>query len=265
MQQSALSNEYRSHPIFEELKVYSTFYKDLSFHVMNWMSRGTGAIMNLDTYVYSSVQGTLESISSLLRSGRINDAYALLRKYFDSTIINVYTNLYLDDNFSVENFVVKKIDDWRKGKDRIPEYRVMSQYIKNSPKLSSILALLHSGTQYKDIRDRCNDHTHYNYYENLLFNDNEIYLEKDREKLLDKFSADARDIFVQHLAYIFLVKENYMMSSDYTDALEVGMKPDEEALYYVAPFIQEAFNTVVIPARPDVYHEIKSKSTMILE
>ena len=42
----------------------------------------------------------------------MNDAYTLLRKYYDAAIINIYTNLYLEDNFSIENFVVDKIENW---------------------------------------------------------------------------------------------------------------------------------------------------------
>lgn len=97
---------------------------------MLWTSKGTKAIVNLDTYTYSSIKGTIESIRDILKKGRINDAFALLRKYYDSTMINVYTNLYLEDNFSIKNFIVTQIDNWREGTESIPEYRVISKYIK---------------------------------------------------------------------------------------------------------------------------------------
>lgn len=263
--QTALTEEYMKHGVFQQINQYAEFYKDLSFHIMNWTSQGTEAFINLDTYVYSSIQGTLESIYDILQKGRINDAYALLRKYYDSSIINVYSNLYLEDNFNIDNFVVAKIDNWVKGKERIPEYRIMSQYIRDSKKLTSINALLHSGQTYKNIRDRCNDHTHYNYYHNMLLNDNEIYLKNGRIKALDRFSKDVEDIFVQHVAYILYLKDNYMMSSDYVDSLEMGMKPEEGSENYVAPFIQEMFNTLINPKRSDIYNEIKVKTSMLLE
>ena len=114
-----LGKEYTEHSIFEQLKYYSDFYDSLSFSIMSWSSMGTKAILNLDTYTYSSIKGTINSITEILSKGRINDAYALLRKYFDSTIINVYTNLYLMDNFSIDNFIVEKIDNWRQGTDAI--------------------------------------------------------------------------------------------------------------------------------------------------
>lgn len=258
-----IDKQYLEHRVFGQLTEYADFYKSLSFSVMNWLSQGTRAIMNLDTYVYSSMQGTLESINDILHKGRINDSYALLRKYFDSTIINIYSNLYLEDNFSLENFFVTQIDNWRKGTERLPEYRIMSQYIQNSPKLKAITALLQQDRTYKNIRERCNDHTHYNYYHNLLLNDNEIY-SPNRLDALDNFSADLEHIFIQHLSYLFYLKDNYMMSSDYTDSLDVGATPEEDSQYWVAPFIQEIFDKVVKAKRPDIVIEIQKHSAMKL-
>ncbi len=111
-----LGNEYIKHPVFSSLRQYYEFYESLSFQIMNWLSVGTHSLINIDTYTYSSIQGTLESIRMVLKKGRINDAYSLLRKFIDVTIINVYTNLYLEDNVAMDNLIVQQIDDWVKGK-----------------------------------------------------------------------------------------------------------------------------------------------------
>ena len=165
-----LENEYLEHIVFEQLAEFSDFYESLSNTTMGFLSQGTKAIFNLDTYVFTSISGTVESIKQILYSGRLNDSYALLRKYYDSTIINIYTNLYLNDHFSIDNFIVKHIDNWRSGKETIPQYRVISKYIKDSDKLKPITDLLQKDKLYKEIRERCNDHTHYNFYHNLLLN-----------------------------------------------------------------------------------------------
>jgi hypothetical protein len=140
--------EYNNHDVFSELECYIDFYKSLSWSVFSFCSMGTNAICNIDSYVYSSIQGTLESIRMILNNGRINDAYALLRKYFDSAIINVYSNLYLKDHFSIENFVVEKINNWLKGKERLPEYRIMPNYIRSSDKVAVINNLLYADDRY---------------------------------------------------------------------------------------------------------------------
>src|SRR5574341_100396 len=134
-----MDKSYKEHLVFKQLSEYAQFYKNLSTSVMGWVTQGTiGSVLNIDTYVYSSIQGTLDSIKDILIKGRINDSYALLRKYHESVIINVYSNLYLDDNFSIENFVVEKINNWLHGKEQLPEYRIMSDYIRRSEKLAEV-------------------------------------------------------------------------------------------------------------------------------
>lgn len=254
---------YTEHRVFAELDLYANFYQQLAMSVLQFVSMGTRAIWNIDTYTYSSIQGTLESIKATLLAGRINDAYALLRKYYDSAVINVYSSLYLKDNFSIENFVVEKINHWLQGKETLPEYRVMSQYIKASQTLKPITDLLYGDDRYKRLRDRCNDHTHYNFFHHVMLNDNEIYIE-NRGQWLERFGEDVRDIFVLHLGCVFFLNDHYMMSSDHLDALECNMEPENNSQYWVAPFIQDVFDEVITPRRHDITAAIKANSAMQL-
>lgn len=246
-----------------ELERYIDFYESLAEAVFPWMTQGTRALGNIDSYVYSSIQGTLSSIALILRAGKINDAYALLRKYYDSATINLYSILFLNEHFSIDNFTVKQIDDWLKGKERLPEYRVMSRYIRASQKTAPITEILFADDRYKRLRDRCNDHTHYNFYENVLLNDSEIHL-PHRGRALDGFLSDLRDIFVFHVACVFCVQEHYMMASDHRDSLEMGMKPEPDSEYWVAPFIQDAFDHILAIHRPDVAERLRAHTSMHL-
>nr|VFJ60823.1 MAG: hypothetical protein BECKFM1743C_GA0114222_102812 [Candidatus Kentron sp. FM]VFJ61930.1 MAG: hypothetical protein BECKFM1743A_GA0114220_102958 [Candidatus Kentron sp. FM]VFK12835.1 MAG: hypothetical protein BECKFM1743B_GA0114221_102578 [Candidatus Kentron sp. FM] len=255
---------YQEHRVFAELERYAGFYEQLNMSVFSWLSMGTRAFCNIDSYVYSSMQGTIESIRTTLFAGRINDAYALLRKYHDSVIINVYSNLYLHDNFSIENFVVRQIHDWLHGKEKLPEYRKMSQYIRKSEVLKPITDLLYFDDKYKRLRDRCNDHAHYNFFQHVMLNDNKVFIEEGRLKRLEQFAEDIRDVFVLHLGYIFFLNDHYMMSSDYRDALDCDMEPEEGSEYWVAPFIQDIFNEIITQRRPDITATIKAKSAMRL-
>jgi hypothetical protein len=259
-----LGKDFSEHKIFGELKDYSDFYSSLSFSIMNRISQGTKALLNLNTYTYSSIKGTIDSIYEILSKGRINDAYALLRKYYDSTIMNIYSNLYLQDNFSIDNFIVEKINNWRKGTESIPKYRIISKYIKESTKLKPINELLKKDDRYKKIRDRCNDNTHYNFFYNFLLNDNEIY-NPQIVKYLDIFSFDVQSLFIQHFAYIFYLNDHYLMSSVYIDYLELGMTPEVDSQYWVAPFIQQIFDKIIKLKRPDIATEIKNNTNMKLK
>jgi hypothetical protein len=262
-----MDKAYNEHVVFNQLSRYAEFYENLSLSVSAFITEGVNASRNIDSYVYSSMQGTLESIKEVLSHGRINDAYALLRKYFDSAIINVYSNLYISDHYSIESYEtlkVEKINNWLQGKEKIPEYRVMSSYIRSSIKLSGINGLLYKDNRYKELRDRCNDNTHYNFYYNLLLNDNRIYLE-GRTKILDRFAIDLENIFILHLAYLFSLNGHYMMSSDYMDSVTCGLIPEENSQYFVAPFIQEIFDNVIKKKRMDLAIEIKKNSSMLIE
>lgn len=262
--ENRFGKKYNEHLIFNQLKKYSDFYDSLSFSIMSFAPQGTKTFLNLDTYAYSSIKGTIDSIIEILKKGRINDAYALLRKFFDSTMINVYTNLFLQDHFNFDNFIVTQIENWRNGTETIPEYRVISKYIKESERLKPINKLQKKDDRYKIIRDRCNDHTHYNFFKHLLLNDNQIQ-NPDRVKYLDMFAKDIEAIFIQHFAYIFYMNDHYMMSSDYCDSLDVRITPEENSQYWVANFIQVAFNEVIKVSRPDIAIEIKRNTGMELE
>lgn len=262
------SKEYQEHAIFHELTIYAKFYDSLSFSTMHWVTQGVSSLLNMDTYIFSSIQGTLESIYDVLKRGRINDAYALLRKYYDSSIINIYSNLYLDDHFSIDNFVVEKIERWRRGTESIPGFGSMSEYILASGKVKEITQLLYQNGGFKNssfegIRQRCNDHTHYLYYNTLLLNDNRVYVD-ERLKILERFRSDLREIFILHIGYLFYMNDHYMMSSDYMDCLECGEKPNEELQYHVAPFVQRIFDAVIEKYRPDINKAIKDHSKMQL-
>ncbi len=259
-----LGKHYYEHNVFNKLDTTINFYNSLSFSVLNWTSSGTKAIINIDTYSFSSIRETLKSIKEVIHNGRINDSYALLRKYYDSTMINIYANLYLNDHFSIDNFIVSQIDNWVKGKEKLPEYRIIHKYIIDSPKLKPISTLLRNTNAYKQIRQRCNDHTHYNFFHFNILNDPEVF-HQDRLKYLTMFANDLDSLFIQHFSYLFFLQEHYMSSSDYLDSLEVDLEPEEGSQYWVASFVQEAFDNIIKSKRPDIAKCILEHTSMQLD
>jgi len=265
----SLNKEYLNNEAFKQIEELAEFYDNLSFSTLYWVPMGTKAILNIDTYVFSSIKGTLESINDLLRKGRLNDSYALLRKYYDAVIINLYTNLYLEEEFDViNNFIVDSIQNWITGKEEIPSFRKMSEYIEKCTRVQNITKLLYGnnsfkGSIYEGIRKRCNSNVHYLHYSNVLLNDNQIYL-KNREQELNKFKYDLLQISILHFSYLFYFKDHYMMSSDYHDSMDLGLKPEKDSEYMVAPFIQIFFEAIIMKHRPDIGNEIKTNTEMRL-
>ena len=255
------SNFYQSHSVFDDLEFYMRFYEGLAFTTLSFLTSGTKSVVNIDSYTYSSMQGTIDSISKVLRAGRINDAYALLRKFYDSVIINIYTILYLKEHFCEKNLIVEQIQEWMNGNKQLSSYEDMVMYIRNFESTSPISDALLSDDRYKNIRDRCNFHSHYNFFRYVILNDNEISI-PNRLRYLEAYRNDLRDLIIVHVAYTFFVNYHYMMSSDYVDALECGMQPETDSQYWVAPFVQKVFDKVVTPYRPMITELIRDASAM---
>ncbi len=74
------SQEYQDHQVFSEIDRYARFYEIFADSVSSFSSVGTRAVLNIDSYVYSSIRGTLESIRDILKVGRINDAYCIAQE-----------------------------------------------------------------------------------------------------------------------------------------------------------------------------------------
>ncbi|UXS26935.1 hypothetical protein [Agrobacterium tumefaciens] len=257
---------YREHEIFENLTQYGEFYDSLSMSVFQQVTTGTTAFANIDTYVFSSIQGTVESMAYLLGKGRINDAFALLRKYHDAATINVYVNLWLRHHCTPQTPIVPFVNDWLHGRSTkaLPRVEEMTKYIEKSGELGTLFKLINSDERYKQLRKRCNDQMHYNFFHTTLLNDGAVYV-KDRLVWLNTFSEDLRCIAIYHLALIFGLKDSYLMSSDYMDYMECGERPPDDCQYWVNPIVQKMLDRVVVPFRPDVYKALKEGSAMHLD
>ncbi len=87
--------EYQQHSVFVQLDQLRRFYESLSYNVMVFVDSRTGSLINIDTYIFSSLAKTLQSISIILKEGMISDAFTLIRKLYDLVILNTYINLYI--------------------------------------------------------------------------------------------------------------------------------------------------------------------------
>ncbi len=254
----------KGHPVFARLDELIEFYKYLNYTVNNFLAQGVSGVFDLNAYVFKSMRCTLQSISEILKRGRINDAYALLRKYNDVIIINIYSALYLKENMSSDNLIVSKIENWRTGDDKLPEIKNMMKYILNSEKLAGVNALIQRDDRYTKLRTRCNNHLHFNFFRYALLNESGID-KRIIKKYLDAFLTDLENLFVLHFAYTFSINEHYMMSDDYVDALECGQTPLEGSQYWVAGFVQDIFNSLIKKRRPDIANCLKSGTVMNLK
>lgn len=261
VEHNKLDEKYDSKEIHQLLKIIEEFYNRISYSTFCWGSIGITSLINIDTYFFSSLQGTIKSLRSIVRAGQINDAYALLRKYHDSVIINTYSGLYLREELHEGQLIHEKIDSWIKGNSKLPRYGNMIEYIKKSKLLDELNKILYKDDSIEHIRDRCNDHMHYNFYYYALLNDSNIYF-KERNNLLNILYSDILLIFAMHFVYMFTVNGHYMMSSDYYDYLDMGDKPPLDSEYWVSPFIQEIFDKIIKPNFVELSNIFKNLTSM---
>ncbi|MGY3231845.1 hypothetical protein ACVWWJ_003329 [Luteibacter sp. HA06] len=245
------------------LNGYAEFYDGLSYGVMSFVPVGTRSILSLDTYLMSSMASTLRGMAALLLMGSVNDAYALARKLYDAALIGTYVNLYLGRNGQAGQPLVEQIDGWITGTKALPRTGHITKYVDGADELNPVRPCL-GQLDYEAVRERCNDHTHHNFLSHLLLNDGRVRV-KNREQWVAQLGVDTLDIIVLHLAYSFCLSGHYMMSSDYMDAMEMGMTPDYGSQDWVAPTVQAFLRDHVEPRCGGLIAALRAETGMLLE
>lgn len=256
--------EYQSHKIFPLLDSLVEFYNCVYLLGPDFITDGVlSRLLNIDKVVCGSLAGTLDSIKVVLKEGRVNDAYALVRKYYDGIIAVLYINVYIAENYSMQNFVVEKIQHWVKNKQKLPSSEKMIDKIRKYESLKELEKLFDFDGLYYRIRRLTNGNTHYNKLYYLWLNNNMIH-NPNRIKELNNLYACILHLFIFHFSYMYMLNPQYMMSSDYVDALDCGYEPEEGSQYWVASYVHEVFDKYIITKRPDIAEYMRNHTYMEL-
>lgn len=256
--------EYQSHDVFCLLNSLIEFYNSVFMLGPDFLTDGVvSGLLNIDKVVCGSLAGTLDSVKVVLKEGRVNDAYALLRKYYDGIIAGVYVNVYIAENYRPESFVIEKIQNWVKNKQKLPSVEDMLKTIRKYKPLEDLEKLFDFDGLYYRIRRLTNGNTHYNKLYYLWLNNNMIYNPNRIIELKNTYECILH-LFILHFAYMYSLNPHYMMSMDYVDALELGIPPEEGAQYWVATHVKEVFEKYVITKRPDIAEYMRAHTKMEL-
>ena len=63
-----LPEAYLKHKVFDDLKYMKEFYDSIAMSCFSFVTTGIHGITNYDSYVYSAIEGTLDSITILLNT-----------------------------------------------------------------------------------------------------------------------------------------------------------------------------------------------------
>lgn len=238
---------YQNHQVFELLDKMMDYYDGLSYSSFFFMPHGTLTIGNYATYIYMSIQSTLGSIKTLLKMGHITDAFVLIRKLFDTVLVDIYIDVVREDNYDwMKSLVVKDVEEWLKKQKWIPHTDKILSVLKESKTTKDLYPLLGWDTYLKTNREHLDNHVHASSYRSLLLNCETICID-NRERELKNASIILKQIMMVHLAFMFYMNGPYMMDSTYMDYRDCNEEPPEGSESWLAPYAQKAFDEFLKP------------------
>lgn len=238
---------YYNHEVFELIEHMMDYYDGLAYTCFGFIPNGTLGAANYSSYVYMSIRTTLESIRMLLKEGHITDAFVLIRKLFDTVLVEIYLNVVREEKYDwMENFVVKDVDDWIKRKIRIPRVDKILKVLKESKTTKDLYPYFGWDGYLKTNRDLLDEHVHICKFKSIMLNCKDNYIE-GREKQLNNATIILKQIMMVHLAFIFYLNGHYMMADVYMSYMEMGDTPPEGSERWLAKYAQDAFDEFIKP------------------
>jgi len=236
---------YTKHKIFDEIEDYKEFYDSISYSCHCFIPNGVESMLNYASYIFTSIQSTLDSVKMLFEKGGINDAYVLIRKLYDDILVEIYIDILRKDHFDYEeNSIVQDANEWIKGKHRIPCLKKILQTIKDSQTTKDLYPFFGWDTYLKKDRELLDDSVHSNRYSRMLINCDQLYLE-NREKYLENASVVLRHIITLHLSFIFYLNPQYLMAYTYIACVDEGITPPEGCENWLDDYAQKAFDRYI--------------------
>ena len=269
---SNMGKAYYENKVFTLLKDIECFYDFVSQQNFSKSALIVKTVINIDYGIYSSLEGTIESINCLLNNGRINDAFALIRKYNDAIIVDIYKSILIEkeeqkfrtslDTGKDYKLYDNVINNWANYTQQLynekDSKKVYSEIKKFDDKLFDKFDFSNEGN-YKKNRDMCNDNVHYNSWRNFSMNNNKLYdYDNTRTSYLNQADIIIQELFSIHFAYILLISPEYLISSDYVDYLDCGEEPLEGSENWVAPIVQDMFDKYITNTNKDLAMYLKS-------
>lgn len=238
---------YQDHFVFEKIEHMMKYYDGLADTCYRFIPNGTLGAANYASYVYMSIHSTLDSIRMLLKKGHVTDAFVLIRKLFDTVLVEIYFDVVRKEKYDwMKSFVVKDVNEWLKGKHRIPRTEKILYVLKNSPVTKDLYPFFGWETYLKKNRELLDDSVHANRYSSILWNCPSVHID-DRERQLKNASIVLDQIMLIHMSFIFYLNGHYMMASDHIDYLDMNMTPPKGSEYWLASYAQDAFDEFIKP------------------
>lgn len=152
----------------------------------------------------------------------------------------------------------KAVDAWFDNKVLTGEFRKelsienYLDYLKHNPDIKKCILEHGLDDIWESIRHRLNNYTHANGKKFIEHNLLEYLSAQEIEKCILEISEEINYITSSFLVFLFLIKPEFIMSTDYIDCIEFGFEPPDDSQYWVAPFIKEYIDKNISELHPEL-------------
>lgn len=219
----------------------------------------------LGTELLDSTVMTLKNIQSCMTNGNLSDAYALLRKVRDESLLFLYFLTIVKDSYLKRDEINKQrkdLFDWYNSKISYIKNEDILNYIRRYQNVDIVISEHKLDSEWETLRKKLNNYVHTKGRQNAFSNYSQIY---DYENGFEEIRQDIKYVAVSFIFILLMIDSTIIMSTDYIDHLEMNMSPPEGSQYEVAPVVQNFINTYLKSYNNELVSFIKETSIMKIE
>ncbi|MEX2410280.1 MAG: hypothetical protein WD607_02725 [Candidatus Paceibacterota bacterium] len=244
------------------IEIYKSISDLILFTGKLYMVIVSGRSCILGTELIDSTVMTLKNIKSCLTNGSLSDAYTLLRKVRDESLLFLYFLIIVRNNHSKKveiNDQIQNLFDWYDSKISYIKNEEVFNYIRKYQNVDSVISKHDLDSEWEELRIKLNEYVHTKGVKNASSNYSQIY---DYESGFEEIGEDIKYIAVSFIFILLMIDSTVIMSTDYIDYLEMNMIPPDGSQYEIAPVVQKFIDTYLKTYNNELVTFIKETSVM---
>lgn len=219
----------------------------------------------MQTELLDSVVKTLSSTRVLFEHGHIGDVNVLIRKMRDDLFLYLYF-LEVSNRYSINKTSKHEQNAIKWVENKIDNLYITDilQFLMRNHQIKTAIIKHQLRDSWEGISQNLNRFVHGNgrSFTNLNYS---YFNQETIEKLCKDILFKLEYIIAVFMVLLILIRPSLISSSDYMDALTVGIEPEDDSQYFVAPFIQEFINETIMKVNPELKNFLKESVYMNIE
>lgn len=172
----------------------------------------------LGTELIDSTVMTLKNIKSCLANGSLSDAYTLLRKVRDESLLFLYFLTIVKNHYSKRvkiNSQIKDLFDWYDSKiNYVKNHNDIFNYIREYQNIDEVISKYELDSEWETLRVKLNEYVHTKGRQNAFSNYSQTF---DYETGFTEIREDIKYVAVAFIFILLMIDSTIIMSTDYID------------------------------------------------